>query len=208
MRIETVPPSAHQSSSWRTSLVRLLSSLTILLMIINLFIPSVTLHSTVGNVTGWLILLLLLVIPLSPILSIFKTIGFVLTGRLHFPADRVGEKVTGDGGQESTVFRQVVVDPAKGQPARPGALLTLRFRVSNMTPGVNRFYSVLPLVLYLGDKGFRSKLFTINGDNCQSIYEWDTVQDAENYLQSLALKTILLRSVTGSFSSSIQPLMN
>ncbi len=177
-------------------------------MIINLFIPSGTLHSTVGNVTGWLILLLLLIIPLSPILSIFKTIGYVLTRRLHFPADRVGEKVTGEGGQEFTVFRQVVVDPKKGQPVRPGALLTLRFKVTNMTPGVNRFYSVLPLLLYIGDKGFRSKLFTINSDNCQSIYEWDTVQDAENYLQSLALKTILLRSVTGSFSSSIQPLTN
>ncbi len=208
MILETAPTSAQQNPGWRTSLVRLFTVLAILLLIVNLFIPSGTLHSTVGDVTGWLILILLLILPLSPILSIFKTIGYLLTGRLRFPNDRVGEKVTGDGGQEFTVFRQVVVDPGKGQPERPGALLTLRFRVTNMTPGVNRFYSVLPLVLYIGDKGFRSKLFTINGDLCQSIYEWDTVLDAENYLQSLALKTILLRSVTGSFSSSIQPLEN
>jgi hypothetical protein len=208
MNIETVPHSTDQNPGWRTSLVRLLTSLTILLLIIVPLIPSEMVHATGKDVTGWLILIILLIIPLSPILSIFKTIGYLLTGRLHFPTDRVGEKVTGEGGQEFTVFRKVVVDPGKGQPAQPGALLTLRFKVTNMTPGVNRFYSVLPLLLYIGDKGFRSKLFTINGDQCQSIYEWDTVQDAENYLQSLALKTILLRSVTGSFSCSIQPLTN
>jgi hypothetical protein len=206
MSIETVPPSAHQNQAWRTSLVRLFTVLTIVLLIISPFIPSGKVHVTVKDMTGWLILILLLVIPLSPILSIFKTIGYLLMGRLHFPKDQVGEKVTGEDGKEFTVFRKVVVDPGKGQPAQPGALLTLRFKVTNMTPGVNRFYSVLPLLLYIGDKGFRSKLFTINGDLCQSIYEWDTVQDAENYLQSLALKTILIRSVTGSFSCSIKPL--
>lgn len=203
---ETLVPSPVEKPGWRATLIRLLTVLTILLLLLKPFIPPGRVHSTTGDVIGWLVLIVLLFIPLSPIVSIFKTIGYILTGRLHFPQNRVGEKVTGKDGQEFTVFRQVVIDPGKGQPARPGALLTLRFKVTNMTPGVNRFYSVLPLLLYIGDKGFRSKLFTINGDNCQSIYEWDTVQNAENYLQSLALKTILLRSVTGSFSSSIQAL--
>lgn len=206
MNPETMTTMVNTKPDWRASFSRLLTVLTIMLLTFNLFIPRGKDHSIVGDITGWLILILLLIIPLSPILSIFKTIKYLLTGRIRFPNDRVGEKVTGEDGQEFTVFRQVVVDPGKGQPARPGALLTLRFKVTNMTPGVNRFYSVLPLMLYIGDKGFRSKLFTINGDNCQSIYVWDTVQDAENYLQSLALKTILLRSVTGSFSSSIKQL--
>ncbi len=205
---DTLAPSSVENSGWRATLIRLLTVLTVLLLLLEPFIPPGRVHSTTSDVIGWLVLIILLFIPLSPIVSIFKTIGYILTGRVHFPQNRVGEKVTGEDGQEFTVFRQVVVDPGKGQPAQPGALLTLRFKVTNMTPGVNRFYSVLPLLLYMGDKGFRSKLFTINGDLCQSIYEWDTVKDAENYLQSIALKTILLRSVTGSFAYSIQPISN
>ncbi len=34
-------------------------------------------------------------------------------------------------------------------------------------------------------------------------YEWDTVQDAENYVNSMALKTILMRAVPGSVSYKI-----
>jgi hypothetical protein len=89
------------------------------------------------------------------------------------------------------------------QPERPGAVLILHFQVTNMSPELNKFYSLVPLPLYIGDPGFRSKLFTINGQDCQSIYEWDTVQDAENYVNSTALKTILLRSVPGSVSYKI-----
>ncbi len=144
-----------------------------------------------------------LFVPLSPTKSIVRTVGFILTGRLHFPTDEVGKEVTDENGNKFTVFREVVVDPASNQPKQPGAVLVLHFRVANMTPEQNKIYSLLPLPLYIGDKGFRTKLFTINGEYCQSIYEWDTVQDAENYLHSMALKTVQMRSVPGSFSYKI-----
>jgi hypothetical protein len=142
--------------------------------------------------------------PLNPVSSVFKTIGFVVTGRLHFPTQRIGHVVIDEEGRQFTIFREVVVDPTKNQPKRPGAVLTLHFKVTNMSPAANKFYSLLPLPLYIGEPGFRSKLFTINGEDCQSIYEWDTVQDAENYVSSIALKTILRRAVPGSVSCKIE----
>jgi DNA-binding transcriptional regulator of glucitol operon len=142
--------------------------------------------------------------PFNPVSSVFKTIGFVVTGRLHFPKQRIGEVVIDEDGRQFTIFREVVVDRAKTQPEHPGAVLTLHFKVTNMSPAANKFYSLLPLPLYIGDPGFRSKLFTINGEYCQSIYEWDTVQDAENYVNSIALKTILRRAVSGSVSCKIE----
>ena len=148
-------------------------------------------------------LALLSFVPLSPVRSVWNTIGFAVTGRLHFPTQRIGEVVTDDEGNHFTIFREVVVDPLKGQPEQPGAVLVLHFRVTNMSPEANNLYSLLPLPLYIGDPGFRSKLFTIDGENCQSIYEWDTAQDAENYVNSVALKTILMRSVPGSVSHKI-----
>jgi hypothetical protein len=141
--------------------------------------------------------------PLNPVSSVFKTIGFVVTGRLHIPTQRIGEVITDEEGRQFTIFREVVVDPAKDQPEHPGAVLVLHFRVTNMSPKLNKFYSLLPLPLYIGNPGFRSKLFTINGGNCQPIYEWDTVQNAGNYVNSMAFKTILMRAVPGSVSYKI-----
>ena len=140
---------------------------------------------------------------LNPVSSVFKTIGFVVTGRLHLPTQRIGQVVTDEEGQQFTIFREVVVDPTKNQPEQPGAILMLHFKVTNMSPAANKFFSLLPLPFYIGDPGFRSKLFTINGEYCQSIYEWDTVQDAENYVKSMAWKTILRRAVPGSVSCKI-----
>lgn len=142
-------------------------------------------------------------LPLNPVTSVINTIGFAATGRLHLPTQRIGEIVTDEEGRQFTIFREVVVDPSKDQPEHPGAMLILHFRVTNMSPEQNRLYSLLPLPLYIGDPGFRSKLFTINGEECQSIYEWDTAQEAENYVNSVALKTILMRSVPGSVSHKI-----
>jgi hypothetical protein len=142
-------------------------------------------------------------LPLNPVSSIFKTMGYAVSGRLHLPNQRIGEVVTDEEGEQFTIFREVLVDPTKDQPEHPGAILVLHFKVTNISPELNKFYSLLPLPLYIGDPGFRSKLFTINGEDCQSIYEWDTVQDARNYVNSMALKTILKRTVPGSVSYKI-----
>ncbi|MGD0707521.1 MAG: hypothetical protein ABSA51_03600 [Anaerolineaceae bacterium] len=195
-----------QILDFRTSLLRFLIVLSIILLFVKIFIPPGHVQSFSGSLFGWLVLAIFVIMPLSPIISIIKTIGYILTGRLHFPKNRVGETVVDEQGKKFTVFRQVVVNSMKGQAIQPGVLLTLHFKVTNMSPKVNQFYSLLPLPLYIGDHGFRSKLFTIQGEDCQSIYEWDTVQDAENYIQSIALKSILLRSVPGSFSYKIQPM--
>jgi len=144
-----------------------------------------------------------LLAPLSPTKSLVKTIGFVLTGRLHFPVDKVGQVVMDKDGNSFTVFREVVVDPTRDQPSRPGFTLILHFRVTNLTVAQNKVYALLPLPLYLGDPGFRSKLFTINGENCQSIYQWDTLADVQAYLNSFAIKSVSGRSVPGSFSYEI-----
>jgi hypothetical protein len=145
-----------------------------------------------------------LFVPLSPTKSILKTAWFIINGRLHFPIDRIGMEVIDHDGKTFTIFREVVVDPPHAQPKQPEAVLILHFHVVNMTVDQNKTYSLLPLPLYIGNPGFRSKLFTINGEYCQSIYEWDTINDADNYLNSMALKTVIMRSVPGSFSYEIQ----
>lgn len=44
-------------------------------------------------------------------ISLLKTLSYVITGRLHFKQERIGELITTDDGQEYKVFRHVIVDP-------------------------------------------------------------------------------------------------
>ncbi len=137
--------------------------------------------------------------------SVLKTLEYALTGRLHFKRQRLGQVVTADDGQSYTIFREIVVDPRPDQPEKPEAVFILHFRVTNLSPRQNRLFSLLPIPLYVGFPGFRSKVYTIHGSCCQSIYEFDTVQDAEAYARSAALQFITRRSVPGSVSHTIVP---
>jgi hypothetical protein len=140
--------------------------------------------------------------------SLLKTAAYVLTGRLHFKKDHLGQVVTSEDGQDYKVFREVVVDRRSDQPEKPGTVFVLRFQVTNLSPRQNQLFSLLPIPLYIGFPGFRSKVYTIHGIDCQSIYEFDSVQDAKNYSQSAALKFITRRSAPDSVSYRIIPVKN
>lgn len=112
-----------------------------------------------------------------------------------------------EDGQEFVIFRQVLVEPSQDQPEKPGAILRVRFHVANMSPKQNKLFSLLPMPFFIGLPGFRSKLWMLNettGD-FQGVYEWDTVQDAENYASSFAMKFMRIRPVPGSVSYKIIP---
>jgi len=140
------------------------------------------------------------------ILSLFNTIGNTCTGRLHFPRNRVGKEFIIDE-EKWIIFREAVVDPHKGQPEKPGAIFIPRFHVANMSVRQNMIFSLLPMCLILGLPGFRSKLWMynpINGDSA-GYYEWDTIEDAQNYSQSQAMRFMSNRSVPGSVSFKVIP---
>jgi hypothetical protein len=87
------------------------------------------------------------------------------------------------------------------------AVFKVRFHLTNMPPKRNIKFSLVPMLIILGLPGFRAKLWMLNEVNgdFQGIYEWDTLQDAENYANSFALKFMISRSVPGSVSHEIIP---
>ena len=142
---------------------------------------------------------------LNPLVAFYKTISYLIQGRLHFPGKRIGEVLAMEDGPEFTIFRQAIVDPSHDQPADPGAIFIVRFHVAKMSPKQNKLFSLLPIPFFIGLPGFRSKLWMLNetnGDN-QGIYEWDTFQDAQNYANSFAMKFMRKRSLPGSISHEI-----
>ena len=145
---------------------------------------------------------------MNPFLSFLKTHWYLLTGRLHFPRERIGESFTLGDDQVFTIFMQVIVDPPKGRRAKPGAIFRVRFRVANMTVEQNQRFSILPIPFFIGLPGFRSKLWMLDrttGES-QGVYQWDTDQDAQNYANSFAMKFMTRRAVLGSISQEVRPI--
>ena len=145
---------------------------------------------------------------MNPFQSFLKTHWYLLTGRLHFPRERIGETFTLGDERVFTIFRQVIVDPPKGQQAKPKALFRVCFRVANMTPEQNKCFSILPIPFFIGLPGFRSKLWMLDSTTgeSQGVYQWDTVGDAQNYAKSFAMKFMTRRAVLGSISHEVFPI--
>jgi hypothetical protein len=143
-------------------------------------------------------------VSLSPSRAALRTLQYALAGRLHFPRHRVGKTITMDG-QEWVVFREVFLDPAAGRPEVPGAIFWARFHVVGMSARQNILFSLIPIPFFVGLPGLRTKLWMYSpetGDFC-GVYEWDTVQDAENYSRCFAARFMARRSVPGSVSFRI-----
>ena len=143
-------------------------------------------------------------IKTNPLIGFFRTIMLLLTGRVIFDKASVGKVFTMEDGREFKVFRHVVIR-SKSNAGDPQAVFRIRFLLKNMTVEQNERFSKIPMLVFMGFHGFRSKYWMVHEETglCQGVYEWDTVQDAEKYSRSIALRFITSRSVQGSVSYEI-----
>ncbi|MFX0113543.1 MAG: YdhR family protein [Candidatus Hodarchaeota archaeon] len=141
----------------------------------------------------------------NAIYAFLKTHYYLLRRRLHFPKDRNGEVVVASNGKEYVIFRGVTVDPGKKQPEKPGAILRIQFDFKGGSAKKNKRLSKIAIPFITGLPGFRSKYWMIHepSGGFQGIYEWDSVQHAERYKNSFALKLMKMRAVRDSVSFEI-----
>jgi hypothetical protein len=140
--------------------------------------------------------------------ALLNTLGNAAMGRVHFPKGRVGETITMDDGRRFEIFRQAIVDAKDVKNTAPGARFIVRFRLANMSMEINKPFSLIPMPFCIGVPGFRNKLWTLDRESgdFQGIYEFDTVEDADNYAHSFAVTFMTGRSMPGSVSYKILPL--
>jgi hypothetical protein len=134
----------------------------------------------------------------APPLLLARATSLWYAGRIHFPKDRIGEVVQEE--EPFRIFRQMTVDPAGNQPERPGAIFKVCFHYARFSVSTNRKLSLIPIPLIAAQPGFRSKIWLL-GDKtgiAQGLYEWDTVEDAENYWTSFPMRLLKKRSVPAS----------
>ena len=143
---------------------------------------------------------------MNPIFSLFRFIWLIVSGRLYFPQDRLGEEVfMNDSGPKFTVFRHAVIKEASSKPEEAGAQLVVRFRLAKMSPELNTKFSMILIPFFVGLPGFKSKLWMVNKEtgHFQGLYEWKTVLDAKNYSESFAMKFMTRRVEPGSIAFRI-----
>jgi hypothetical protein len=141
-------------------------------------------------------------IDTNPVVGLVRTLGLFLRGRVRFDREEVGKFLEADDGVSYRVFRRVVIrSPA---PA-PSALFIVRFTVAGMTVEQNIRFSRLPLFIFMGFTGFRSKYWCVDDETgaYEGVYEWQRRSDAEAYAQSIALRFMTNRSIPGSVSYRI-----
>ena len=138
-------------------------------------------------------------------IGFFRTVLLYLTGRVKYNKSGVGKEVKTDDGKTFTVFRHVIIRQTAKNHTKPQAVFIIQFQPKNMTIEENKRFSRLPMLVFMGFHGFRSKYWMVDEATglCRGVYEWNTLQDAENYSKSIAIRFITKRSVSGSVSFKI-----
>jgi hypothetical protein len=139
----------------------------------------------------------------NPIRGFLRTILLFLSLRVHFLKKGMNKTITMEDGQTFRIFRHVQIRTAA--PKRPEGAFVVRFKPQNMTVDQNIRFSLLPMMIFMGFHGFREKYWCVNDETglCQGVYAWQTVQDAENYSKSIAMRFMTNRSDPKSVSARV-----
>ena len=130
----------------------------------------------------------------NPILGFLKAILLFGSLRVIFVKEDKNMQIIMEDGKLFRVFRHIKI--RDNQLESPKAVFVVRFHPKNMTVQENIRFSVLPMMIFIGFRGFREKYWCVNDETglCQGIYAWQTVEDAENYSRSIAMRFMSNRS--------------
>ncbi|MCP4604782.1 MAG: YdhR family protein [Proteobacteria bacterium] len=141
----------------------------------------------------------------NPITLLVRALILWFSGRAH-RVTNLENRGREDRGEKFVAFRKFVVDPGADQPTNPGATFRVRFSFKNLSATANRLLSLIPIPLILAQPGFRSKTWLLgerSGDFI-GLYEFDTVEAAEAYWDSLPLRIMRKRAAEGSLTHEIR----
>lgn len=129
----------------------------------------------------------------------FRALMLWVRGRVHLLRDLEGMGMD-DGGERFRAFRKIVVDGGA-----VGAIVRVRFRFRNLSAGMNRRLSWIPVPFIITQPGFRSKTWFVGEETGDFIglYEFATEEDGRAYLDSLPLAMMRRRAAEGSLSVDV-----
>jgi hypothetical protein len=141
----------------------------------------------------------------NPLLLLLRALKLWIYHRVHIRKDYRGCRLVHNG--ESFVpFRKIVVDAERERDVQVGATFQVRFSFKNLSPLANRRLSLIPIPFIVAQPGFLSKTWMLGehtGDFI-GLYEFDSVEDAEAYWDSLPLRMMRVRAAPGSLEHEVR----
>jgi hypothetical protein len=140
---------------------------------------------------------------MNPVIGFLKTLLLFVKFKVKFDKKDTGRVIIMEDGASFKIFRRVIIK--YNDRPHPQAVFIVRFTPANMSVEQNIRFSLIPMMIFMGFRGFRSKYWCVNQETgmCQGIYEWQTLDDANNYADSIAMRFMTKRSVPGSVSNKI-----
>lgn len=134
----------------------------------------------------------------NPLYGLMRTFFLLLSRRVEFVPRSKGRMLEMEDGKAFEVFRHVKIRTPRGAGS-PGAAFVVRF-MPHMSTEKNVRFSLLPMLILIGFKGFREKYWAVDRRTglCQGLYQWQSLEDAENYARSIAMRFMTGRSVPGT----------
>ena len=133
-------------------------------------------------------------------------IGNTVTGRVHFPKEKVGTILNIGNKQKYVIFRRLTVDSKNSADNSP-AIFRVTFKFNGLNPAINKRLSMIPTPFLIGMEGFREKCWTFNEETgyFQGLYQWESKETAEKYPDSFIFRLMTKRSIPGTVSYEILP---
>lgn len=140
----------------------------------------------------------------NPIIGLIKCLGLYIFRRVKLKPEDINKEVKMPDGERYRIFRHVQIK----RKQTPRAVFIIRFQLKEMDPKANERFSRLPMMVFMGFKGFTEKYWGVQDDSgkCQGIYYWLRYEDALAYSKSIAVKFMTKRSVPGSVGFEIHSL--
>ena len=132
-----------------------------------------------------------------------KAIFLSLKGNVHFPKDQKGSTIKEE--EDFLIFRKVVVRHKEKSPVNSYVNLKVFFRFKRFSFRINRILSLIPIPLIIAQPGFRSKTWMTGKDTgtFHGLYEWDNIENAKQYLDSLPLNMMKKRAVPETLNCEV-----
>lgn len=142
---------------------------------------------------------------MSVINSLIRYIYLCLTSKILYPINFLGKQITMEDKMTFKIFRHLSVK--RENYNNIGSIFIVRFKFSKLNHKANILTSLLPIPLIVGHPGFNDKLWMIDWETgyWQGVYQWDSVENIENYKKSFILKVMNKRSLKDSITYNIIP---
>ena len=130
------------------------------------------------------------------IISVFR----LISGNLLLSKVYLNDDIRADEGKVFRVFRHIRLKDIKQQDT--ACVFLVSFKFAHLSHSVNKLTSIIPMLIIAGTPGFITKIYAVDTAEgyWQGMYQWNSVENLNEYKRSLVFRMMNKRAIPGSLS--------